>query len=366
MRPLASLTIVVAGLATSTVAFAQSAQAQVDGGAPARSSAATTPSGVVGASSAGALRDALADPARDAFDEGTREFRAGRFAEARAAFLLAYERSGDRRVLYNVAVCDKESGRYARALGVLRESVSEGGPAVPPEYVQRAAGAIATLSKYVGHLALEPASPSAVVRVDGEVVRERMVPVDPGAHVVTATEDGREPTTMTVRVAAGESLRVPLAIGAPAASVSPAGAATSLGPPPPRTALRVTTDVASDVVSIDGRRVGTSGVETELAPGEHRVDVVRAAGASRTLEIALRVGETRDLRLTLEEKKSGLSPWWLVAGTLVVAGIATTAVAIAAQPTSFEGSRAGTLNPYVVTASRPGGGSALTAAPGDR
>ncbi len=131
-------------------------------------------------------------------------------------------------------------------------------------------------------------------------------------------------------------------------------ALTLVGRPLPMAHLRVTTDQASDVVSVDGSRAGKSGIELELAPGEHRVQISRADGATKSLDVLLHDNETRDLRVTVDlAERKGISPWWYVGGGTVIAASAATvaAVILSSQSTKYEGNAAGTLNPYVVTAS---------------
>lgn len=354
------------------------------------------------------VRDGLAADARAKFDEGSRLYKAARYAEAREAFLAAHAQSGDARILFNVAVCDKALGRYARALATLQKSLASPDRPLPAEYTQRASEAIATLSRYVAFATLEPSAEGASLAVDGEPVRDNPVALETGEHTVTASKDGYEPLSVVITVKAGDTPRVKLSLvsasrpgtaritcsGAPpceirvgdralgAAPVSfSAGAGTyvvvatvegkpfteqtielvngktievSLAPRPVRPAhLRVSTDRPDDLVSVDGRNVGQSGIEVELAPGEHRVAITRRDGGSKSLDLLLRENETRDLRVTLDEKK-GPSAWWFVGGGVVLAGVATTAYLLStSRSTRYEGSSAGTLNPYVVPAAVP-------------
>jgi tetratricopeptide (TPR) repeat protein len=85
------------------------------------------------------VRDALSGEALEAFDRAREHFANGRYADARAEFERAHALSGDARVLYNVAVCDKELGRYARAAARLRQSLATTTP-LSGEYVERARG----------------------------------------------------------------------------------------------------------------------------------------------------------------------------------------------------------------------------------
>lgn len=357
-----------------------------------------------------AVRDALGAEAQADFDRGAQLFRQGQTREAREAFLAAYERSNESRVLFNVAVCDKQLGHHSQAIATLKKSLARAERPLPREYIERTAEAIATLRQYVATLTVDPSVGGAVVRIDGEVIRENPADVDAGSHVVTASKGGFETATVTVSVKPGEAPRISLSL---TPSSSPGTARIScvgeprcelrigdevlgrgtvsvsrtngsylvrafasgrlwserriemtngvaievalIGAPLPVARIRITTDRADDSVTIDGIRAGKSGIETEVAPGEHRVIIARSGGESRTIDVLLRDNETRDLRVSLEEKKNGVSPWWFVTGGVVLAAATTAVVVVATRPTTFEGNAAGTLNPYVVTASvRPG------------
>jgi hypothetical protein len=359
------------------------------------------------ATAAPSVREALGDEARGKFDEGARLYKESRFAQARDAFLAAYATSGEPRVLYNVAVCDKALGRYARAILTLRKSLAATDRPVPADYTQRAAETIATLSRYVAFVPVEANVEGAAITIDGEPLRENPAPMETGSHTVVATKEGYEPVTRKIDVVAGDAQAVTLeleqATTPGVANVTCPGVAhcevrvgeETLGTAPvtfsrspgsylvrafvegrawseqrielqngrtvdvalaggrlPMARLRVTTERAGDTVVVDGRNVGASGAEVELAPGEHRLMITRTGGASKSLDLLLRDNETRDVRVTLDDSgdKKGISAWWFVAGGAVLAGAATTAIVLATRPTKFEGNAAGTLPPNVVPA----------------
>lgn len=357
------------------------------------------------------VRERLDGDARTKFDLGTALYKKAAFAPARDAFMAAYATSGDARILYNVAVCDKSLGHYARAIETLQRSLAGTDRPLPASYTLRASETIATLSRYVAFVSVE-APEGATITVDGEPARANPFPLDTGAHSVVVSKESFEPDSRVLNVAAGETTRVAAALvpssrpgtavincagslacdvrvgdedlgTAPVTLTRSAGSylvrafvggrltseerveikngkdiAVTLTPRPiPYAHLRVTTDDPGDAVTVDGKLAGKSGLDAELEPGEHRVTLSRKGGAAKTLELVLRDGETRDLRVTLDEAKrsSGISPWWFVGGGALVAGAAAVGVYAATRPTTFEGSAAGTLNPYVVTANAPGG-----------
>jgi hypothetical protein len=359
------------------------------------------------ASAAPSLRDSLPQDAQVKFDEGSQLYRASAFAEAREAFLAAYAKSGDPRLLFNVAVCDKALGRYARAMSTLKRSLANPDRPLSPEYTQRTSEAIATLSRYVAFVELRSPVQGVTFLVDGEEVRETPVPLETGSHRIEARRDGYEPATRTIDVKAGErtTLELPLEpstrpgvarvtckterpctirIGNEVLGSAPVEIrrtpgnylvsaivdghtfddrsiqfengmdvdVTLTGRPILLARLRVMTTDPRDTVTIDGKPAGGSGSENQLLPGEHRVLVARPGAVSKTVELVLRDDETRDLRVELQERSS-ISPWWFVGGASAVAvGAAVTVLYFVLRPTTFEGNSAGTLNPGVVPASQ--------------
>lgn len=295
----------------------------------------------------GSVRETLRDDAREQFDQATRLYQAAEITAARDAFLAVYAQSGDPRVLYNVAVCDKALGRYARAIGTLRSSLSPArAEPLPADYVVRAKDSIAALSRYVAFATLRASVDDAAFAIDGETVLLRDIPaaLEPGQHTISATKEGYDKATTTVQVKAGDAIDVLLTL-----VKSPQPSAATIA------RLRVTTDHLGDAITVDDNRAVTSGRDIELPAGEHRVVVARPDGSSKTMDIVLRPNETRDLRIGFgDERKSssaGVSPWWFVLGGSVLAAGAAVGVFFATRPTTFEGSSAGTLNPYVVPAS---------------
>jgi hypothetical protein len=353
------------------------------------------------------VRDALSGEARESFDEGARLYRDKRPAQAREAFAAAYAKSNDPRVLFNVAVCEKALGRYARAVSTLERSLSLIDPNQNREYAERARNAISTISQYVGKVVIDSKTEGVSIAIDGEPVRERVVTLEIGEHVIEARREGFESETRKVALAAGETVAVAFALKAieqkssasiacpeapscvievdgerlgqgPVAFNGAPGAYTvraTVGGQPyaqerlqleaghtakvslagrqlPR--LRVSTDRNEDAISVDGVFRGNGSIEIDLFPGEHRLSVSRPGATAKTMELALRERETRDLRLSLPEERSGISTWWFVGGGVVLAGAAAATVYAVTRPTQYEGASAGALNPGLIPATLGG------------
>jgi len=360
------------------------------------------------------VRDALTGPARAAFDRGSELFANDDFAAARTEFERAQELSGEPRVLYNVAVCDKSLHRYGRATAALERSLALGGDSLPSAYVERVRDTLATLAPFVSSLEVKVSEPGARVFVDDEDLGVSPLPaplrVDVGEHVVVARKTGYLETPKRVRVVSGASGSVDLqlepvqrksdvVVDAPkvprarvlvdGVDVGPTpftgvlevgrhaitvrapdhtsetkvvevayGAPTRLTFTLAREAhearLRVTTGDDRDVVSLDGRVIGTGGFFGAVPAGEHVLRVARENARARTIDLVLRDNETRSLDVTLDADRSGVPTWvWVVGGIAVATAATTTAVAVGTSSTSYEGRSPGTLDPRIVLA---GGG----------
>ncbi len=350
--------------------------------------------------------DALSGDAKAAFNEARLLFAKQDYAGARQRYQAAYELSKEPRVLYNVAVCLKEEGKYAKAIRVLQESAAQGGKA-PREYVERVADTIDTLSPLVATVTVEGLATGMSLEVDKEVVvptPQGKFLVDAGTRVVVVRKSGFAAQSFTRDFPAGErygfavalaplpaSLRV-VTNGARDASVLLDGREVGLAPAtlsvapgahevvvraPGYREVRRTVDLSSerenllevtlerdrriarlrvsagdqDTIAVDGTVVGKGVYDAQVSVGEHRVAVTRKDAEPKLLEVALRDDEVRDMRVSLEQKKSGGVPAWLwVVGGAVVVGGASTAVFFATRPTEFAGSTPGTLNPKIIPA----------------
>lgn len=358
------------------------------------------------------VADSLSGDAKDAFNRARLAFSKGDYAAAREQYEQAFELSKEPRVLYNVAVCLKEQGRYAAAIRVLQRSADSVKNA-PKDYVERLADTIDTLLALVAVVTVEGIEEGMKVEVDGEAVPvdvQGKLLVDAGTRKIAVRKNGFAPQSFTRDFPASEkyAFRVALtplpgrlrvaALGSRDASVLLDGREVGLAPvsldlapgmheivvrapgfrdvrrsidvkQEDETAVEIALDRdermarlrvtagEKDAIAVDGRATGLRSFDGTLAVGEHRVTISRPDAETETIELALREGEVRDMRVTLREKSGrGLPAWvWAVGGAVVLGG-ASTAIYFAARPTEFEGSAPGTLTPRVVPAAFDRGG----------
>src|SRR5580692_2580909 len=73
------------------------------------------------------LADSLPADARRDYDAGKLLFEDGDYATALLKYQAAYDRTRDSRLLWNVAVCQKDQRHYAKAAATLGRYLAEGG-----------------------------------------------------------------------------------------------------------------------------------------------------------------------------------------------------------------------------------------------
>jgi hypothetical protein len=363
------------------------------------------------------VSEGLHGEARAAFSRANALFEAANYAAARVEFEQAYMRSGDARVLYNVAVCDKEMGRYARAIAELRRSLEAGGSNLPRSYVKRVQDTEKTLAPFVTTLQVEASEPGATVLVDGEEAGrtplEQPLPIDVGERVVQLAKPGFRGEPLRIKAVSGVASTVRLALepveqkqrvsvravglkageradvlvdgvlvgeapwagevltGQRRVTVRAAGhpdvvrlvnvsaeagsaVTVELDPAARKGRLRVRSGDEQDTIAVNGRVVGRGAFDGQVTSGELTVRVTRPDAKPYESDFVLRPGETRTVNVTLETSGGGVPTWVWIAGGVVVAGATTATLLLTGKETQYDGQSAGTLPPRVVPASYGG------------
>jgi hypothetical protein len=175
---------------------------------------------ILSASAFEARADAEAD-ARAAFQDGVKQFDAGRFQEAAAAFREANRLSPSWRIQYNIGQCEAALKRYGDALDAFDQYLAEGGDEIPDARQSEVLAEVARLRLKVGSVEVR-GEPGIAVIIDGN--RRGVTPVDAGirvtggvAHRLELVREGAVLLDREFKVGAGQQITVE----APEASSSP-------------------------------------------------------------------------------------------------------------------------------------------------
>lgn len=255
------------------------------------------------------LEDTLSGPAKEAYETATVLVNNKDCAHAIPKYWRAYNLANDPRLLFDIAVCERDLRAYAQMQAMLLRYESEAGAALSSDQkvdINRALGAVRRL---VGTLHLTVNEAGAEVRVDAEPVGVTPIAtalaVDLGHHVISVRKDGFEPAERVFDSAGGDETSVSIEL---VRRVRPA-------------LLRVVSDPDATVV-IDRKAVATGSFAGPLAPGPHQVRVFASGKRDYEDRVVLTEGEGQTLHVTLAaERHPPLWPW-IAGGTALIVGAA--------------------------------------------
>ena len=183
-----------------------------------------------------AQADPATEVARQRYEEGVKLFDAGRFDDARAAFLQAYALKRHPAVLMNLGQSEIKSGHAEDGGNHLQQFLREFTTATPDQRAAAEKG-IAEAKKKTAFVIVIVDANGADVSVDGVAIgRAPLLDpyfVKPGKHTVLATYQSKSATTQ-VDAKAGSAAAANLTLGT-SGTAPPAGAPPARrGGPPPR------------------------------------------------------------------------------------------------------------------------------------
>jgi len=240
------------------------------------------------------LREELPKEALHDWDAAREFYEAKDFEGASVEFLGAYAISKNPRVLFNVAICQKNLAHYARAVALLQRMIAEGGAGLTEAEHGRANEAIETIRVFVTRLVLKVNEPNATVILDGRELEGRTpfadpIPVEVGTHTILVRKAGFKDATLNL------------------------DAAANVDAEPPPVALEPLVRRGIVAVSVSGAplaRVLVDGVEMGFAPyagefpvGRHTVDAKAIGYVSAAASIELAQGARLPVDLDLRAEK---------------------------------------------------------------
>jgi hypothetical protein len=273
------------------------------------SRAAGPPAGVAHEAAAPAkLADALLGDAKIEYERAALLFRDGDYAGALAKYARAFELSGDARLLWNMAACQKALRHYFQSSKLVERYLNEAGPALDNEWVARAEETLAALRDLWSPLTVDVRPAGARVLVDDVELTvagsAEAVGVDLGLRRLRVEAPGYEPYTATLDVPG----RTPVKL------------TVTLVRPEPLARLDVAAESGAEI-AIDGRALAVGRWEGDVAPGAHRVRVTLPGKLPYESDVQLAGGARRTMQITLRDRPAPVWPW-IVGGAVVAAGAA--------------------------------------------
>lgn len=354
------------------------------------------------------LREQLPPDAQKHWDTALALYQRNQWDGARTSFNAAYEASKNPRVLFNVAVCEKNLGRYARAIEVFKKELADGKGQLSNEEEADVKAQIQGLEQFVAQLTIDVSESGADIYVDDNKVGTSPLPgpisVQLGERHLRATKVGFADARENIELKGGSSGQVTLKL-APMTKTSlvnvsvigPTNAVVKIdgkevGNAPykgqvgvsaephqfsaeapgfvPATqsavvreneALNLTLQLSEEqqkgkllvvarpegaTIEIDGKTVGASRWEGPVNVGTHQVVVKKQGHYTWSYDVDVPKGGERSVTASLnEDRNSSFVPWLI--GTIVVVGASTAAIYFVTRPKDEEPVK-GSLPPFTV------------------
>lgn len=327
------------------------------------------------------VRSQLSGKALEAWDSALDMFQGKNWSGARVEFWSAWTLSSNPRVLFNVGVCDKNQGRYARAVSTWRMQLEVGQGKLSAADIQNTKEAIEAVAPFITTLKVTIDVPGATVFIDNEPVGESpfLTPlqVDVGQHRVVVRKSGfrdylgeisaakghegkldvrMEPIVETslLTVDAGSLAGATVIIDgvdmgpAPFKGKVPVGRHTIEVRAPGYEPARQTSQVAADeplnvkfslskarrsgelrvnvnesdaTISIDGKVVGTGDWVGVLPTGGHQIVVKKPGFRTYASEVRLNDDQIRTVTVPLLREERGPAwVWWTFGSAAILVG----------------------------------------------
>jgi hypothetical protein len=287
------------------------------------------------ASAPRSLAETLTGQAKADYDAARNLFGDEDFEGARVKFERAFDESGDVRLLWNMAVCEKSLRHYVRVLHLLQRYEREGvgritiGQRVEADNVMRA------VKDLISSVLLSVDQPDAEVSVDDEVVGRTPLSeplyVDLGTRRIRIRKPGYIEKIIIHDFAGNSEAAFDVRLRAE--------------PHDARLAVVAAPDAS---VLLDGTFMGVGSWQGTILAGEHMLRVTAPDKVPYRRDVVLKVGEARRLQIDLEPQRSGVSPLiWIGAGLLAAGGIATFTYFML-KPNDGPRSTSGTLDPFKI------------------
>ncbi len=232
------------------------------------------------------LKESLKGEALDAFNRGVELYKNQNFEGAKAEFEQAYSLSKDPRLLFNMAIAERDSKRYSRAVARLEQLLKEGDE-LSDKDKQDAKDLLDGLKQYTAPITVTVNEPGATILVDdievGKSPLDKPITVDVGERNFVVRKAGFLDLSKRLTVSGGKADKLDLTLEASLKKGTLSVKATLSVKLPAPAATAAT-------IFVDGVKQGEASWQGEVSADKHTVEI-RAEGyvtESRTETVAFK------------------------------------------------------------------------------
>lgn len=249
------------------------------------------------------LASALSGDARTSYEAGKILFADGDYAGAFRKFGKANELSGDPRLLWNMAVCQKNLRHYTRVSDLLHQYLKEGAGHLSRADEREATALIGAVREFISTVTVAVNVDGAQVSLDSEPVGtsplEQPLAVDIGDHQISVEKEGFRKVTQKLSLSGQSQETVTIQMQ--------------------KQSAHLVVEAAEADIRLNGKLLLKDKFDGEVPVGRLLLRVTASGKKTYETEILLVDGETRRLHVDLESETN----LWLWAGIIGGAAAAT-------------------------------------------
>lgn len=252
------------------------------------------------------LSESLTGMAKAEYEAGKILFEANDFENAVIKFEKAYELSKDPRILWNIAVCQKELRKYTRMQGTIRRMLNEGGDVLNDQDKKDAAEIVETAQAFITPLKIEVNESGADIFIDGEKAGVSPlvlpVPVDVGTRKIRVSKNGFKEFNESIVAAGGAEMVRNIKLEKEFHHG------------------RLIVETANENrIYLDGKAVGKGRFEGFVSSGGHMLRVSAVGMQTYQSEVLILDNQPRRIQVSLNPLPADNSKWlWIGGGALLV------------------------------------------------
>jgi hypothetical protein len=267
------------------------------------------------------LSESLSGMAKAEYEGGRILYGDKDYVSAISKFQRAYELSSDPRLLFNIAVCQKNLRKYSKMLATVRRYLEDGAAILSADDKEQAQEIVETVEAFVSELKLTVDEKDAEVFIDDEKIGitplSGTIFVDVGTRKIKVTKKGFRDSVETKQVPGGGAIAVTIRMEK---EIHRGRLIVGAG--------------ANDVITLDGKVIGRGKWEGAVPSGGHTLKVSAPGMQSYQSEVVISDNQTRrvDVTLNAQPTDSTSTILWIAGGAAVLAGAAVTGALLFQSP----------------------------------
>lgn len=256
------------------------------------------------------LANSLTGQAKSDYEAGRILFSDQDYAGAFVKFQQAFSIAGDVRLLWNMAVCEKNLRHYANVLSLLERYQRERVANMSETHRREVDGVIRTVQTLISTVHVAVNEDGASIFVDDHLVGTTPLSgpllIDLGRRRLRISKQGFIEQALVQDFGGGSTMTLRFSLA-----------------PKTEAAARLTIS-AEGSISIDGKPVAERYFAGPVPPGEHALRITAPGMLPYEREVALQAGQARTLNISLTPQKRGGVPTlvWVGAGVVAASGLA--------------------------------------------